>query len=141
MTNVNITWAWHAQRNQVRIRNDGLLIKGNYSLAVQLCHEFSFRYFSLSEQRFFFFGGGEGGGGEERINSTVDYCVLSFLGIRIRFYSFFLLFSYTSPTELTQSLCKVKQESFPEPTSWANVQYFASCFSCKFCSIFLICYC
>ena len=28
-----------------------------------------------------------------------------------------------APTEPTQSLCKVKQESFPEPTSWANVQH------------------
>ena len=51
----------------------------------------------------FFFGGGRG---EGRIHSTAD-CALSFFGNRYQIL-LLLLFSYTSLTELRQSLCKVK---------------------------------
>ena len=71
-----------AQRNQVRIRSDGLLIKGKYSLAKIFVMN---SYIVISEIivfLFFFLGGGGEG---ERIHSTVD-CALSFLGIGIRFY-------------------------------------------------------
>ena len=63
-----------------------------------LCHEFSFRYFSLSEQRSFWTGDG-----------NPLYCGLCtvVLGNQYKIL-FLLLFSYTSPIELTQSLCKVK---------------------------------
>ena len=90
-----------AQPNQVRIRSYGLLIKGKYSLAkifvmnshfvISACLNGDY-YFSFY---FFFLGGGRGGGGRgERIHSTVD-CMLSFLGIGIRFY-FHLVLLYIS---------------------------------------------
>ena len=74
-----------AQRNQVRIRNDGLFIKGKYSLAKIFVMNSHFAISACLNRDYcfsFFLGGG---GGEGRIHSTVD-CVLSFLGIGIRFY-------------------------------------------------------
>ena len=100
-----------AQRNQVRIRSDGLFIKGKYSLAKIFVMNSHFaisaclnRYCCFS----FFLGGGGGGGGEGEEEGEEDplYCCLCavFFGNRYQI----LFFLYTSPTELTQSLCKVK---------------------------------
>ena len=54
---------------------------------------------------FFFFWGG--GGGRVGRGSTLLSIVRCLFGNRYQIL-FFLLFSYTSVTELTQSLCKVK---------------------------------
>ena len=92
-----------SQRNQVRIRSDGLFIKGKYSLAKIFVMNSHFAVSACLNRDYcfsFFLTGGGGGGG---VHSTVDLCAV-FFGNRYQI----LFFLYMSPTELTQSLCKVK---------------------------------
>ena len=113
MTHVNTTWAWHALRNVIK---SGSGVTDSLSRVSTLWQKFlSWILISLFQLvwteitvflSFFFFRGGGGEGGRGGRGSTLLFIVCCLFWELVSDF-IFILFSYTSPTELTQSLCKV----------------------------------